>query len=79
MILSTMKYLSPVDQGPNNIRRGMPCRTLKTGMIFWTESTSDLGLDILLRILLLPMIAFASTRELKSFPSGVLDVGYVYD
>ena len=81
MILSTTKQLSPVDQGPNNIRRGIPCRTVKTGMIFWTESTSDLGLDVLStrRILLLPMMALASGRELKSFPSGVLDVGFVYE
>jgi hypothetical protein len=73
----------PVDQGLINIRRGMPYRTvqLQVGMLFWTESTSNLGLDVLssLRILLLPMIALASGRELKSFPFGVLDVGYVYN
>jgi hypothetical protein len=47
-------------------------------MVFLTESTSDLGLDALSRILLFPMmISLAYGRELKSFPSGVFDVGYV--
>lgn len=74
------KYLSQVDQDPNNIRRGIPCRTVKIWMTFLTESMNVLGLaerDLLStrRILFYPMIAFAPCLELKSFPSGVLDVG----
>jgi len=45
--------------------------------------TNDLGIegqDLLLRMIpVTPSIAFALFQEKKSFPSGVLDVGYVYD
>ena len=46
MVLSTTMRLLQVDQGPNNIRRGIPCRTAKTWMIFLPESTNDLYLII---------------------------------
>jgi hypothetical protein len=45
------------------------------------EFTNDLGpTGRLSRILVLqtPTIAFAPCQELMSFPSGVLDAGYVY-
>ena len=32
-----------------------------------------------MRILLNPIIGFALYQDLKIFPSGVLDVGYIYD
>ena len=82
MILSMTKHLLQVDQGPNlnNIHRGVP-GMMKTWMIFLPDSTNEYGLgewDLLSKILLYPMIAFAPCRELMSFPSGVLDVGCVY-
>ena len=47
------------------------------------EYTNDLGIeeqDLLLRMIpVTPSIAFALFQEQKSFPSGVLDVGYVYN
>jgi hypothetical protein len=42
-------------------------------------STSDLGVDgMVLTRINLPMIALRYGRELISFSSGILDVGYVY-
>ena len=75
-----MKHLSQVDQG-HNIRHGMLSRKVKTQTIFLLESTNNLslkGCNPLSRILLTPMIAFEPCWELTNFPSGVLDVGYVY-
>ena len=75
-----MKHLSQVDQG-HNIHRGMLSRKVKTYTIFLPESMNDLslkGCDLLSRILLTPTIAFEPYQELMNFPSGVLDVGYVY-
>ena len=75
-----MKHLSQVDQG-HNIRRGMLSRKVKTYTIFLPESMNDLSLKgcyPLSRILLTPTIAFEPYQELTNFPSGVLDVGYVY-
>ena len=76
-----MKHLLQVGRGPNNICCGIGCKMVKTWMICLLESTNDLGLagwDLRWRILLTPMIAFDLCRELKSFHSGILDVGYVY-
>ena len=72
---------SQVDQGPNNIGRGIACRTVMIWMIFLKVSTNDLGIavgDLPSRIYLYPMIAFAPCQGLMSIPSGVLDAGYVY-
>ena len=44
MILLMMLHLSQAGQRPNNIRRGMPCGTIKTWTISLLESTNDLGL-----------------------------------
>jgi hypothetical protein len=80
-----MIHLSQVGQGPNDIRRGIPCGTMKTWTISLLESMNDLGLGLTgrdppsrTRILLTPMVAFAPCLELKNSRSGVLDVGYVY-
>ena len=83
MILLTMIHPLEVGQGPNNIRRGVPCGTIKTWTIFLLESTNDLGLTGIdppsrTRILMTPMVAFKPCLELKNARSGVLDVGYVY-
>ena len=85
MILLMMIHLLQVGQGPNNIRRGIPCGTIKTYTISLLESTNDLSLTgrdppsrTRTRILLTPIIAFEPCLELKNSRSGVLDVGYVY-
>ena len=83
MILLIMIHLSQVGRGPNNIRRGIPCGTIKTWTISLLESTNDLGLTGLdppsrTRILVTPMVAFEPCLELKNSRSGVLDVGCVY-
>ena len=87
MILLMMIHLSrsQVGQGPNNIRRGMPCGTMKTCTIFLLESTNDHCLTgwpgdppSRMRILLTPWVAFESCLELKNSRSGVLVAGYVF-
>src|ERR1700678_503179 len=81
MILLMMTLLSQVGQGPNNTHRGTPCNLVKTWIISLTASTNDLSFakrDPLSRIPLTLIIAFKPCQELKNFPSGVLDVGYVY-
>src|ERR1700679_748919 len=52
-------------------------------MVSFSKSTNDLGFGLAereppSRILPTLMIIFAPCRELESFRSGVLDVGYVY-
>ena len=80
-----MKHLSQVVPGRNNILRGTAYRTVKAWIIFSTKYTNDHGLaeqsPILssIRVLKTLRITLTSCRDLKSFPSGVLDVGYVYD
>jgi hypothetical protein len=54
----------------------------KTRMISLPVSMNELGLeeqDLLSRILQTPTIALALFLGQKSFPSGVFNVGYVYD
>ena len=73
-----MIHLSQVGQGPNNIRRGMPCGTIKTWTISLLESTNDLCLTgrdkpSRTRILLTPMVVFEPCLEMKNSRSGVLE------
>jgi len=80
MVLLMIRRQSQVGRGPNNIGHGIACKIVKIWMNSLPEFTNDLGptgIDLVL-LLTTPMIAFAPCQELKSFPSGVLDAGYVY-
>ena len=84
VLLMMIKHQSQVGRrGPNKIGRGIACKMVKDWMTSLPEFTNDLSptgrdLRLLSRILLTASIAFAPCQELKSFPSGVLDAGYVY-
>ena len=83
LLMMIKRQLQVGRRRPDNIGRGIGCKMVKSWMISLPEFTNDLGptgrdLRLLSRILLTASIPFAPFQELKSFPSGVLDAGYVY-